>query len=200
MCSHNDIDINGTCIDCGECDLKSRNWTELIPVRKYQECGIDRKLFHFRSIMNLRSGKQSLGLSHRKFTLIKDVVSFLYNESYTEKSIRDVLKKLKMKKYIIHTYLIYCLLKNIKCLSFDIYEPYFEYLYTKLLNEYSKLYPYKYFINSSFVLSCFLNEVGITDGGSYYFKNINTFETQNKIYLKLRSMVLMNYPTFIKAI
>ena len=96
------------------------------------------------------------------------------------------MKKLKLKKIIKDYYLIYCILKKQTLLDFSIYRDYFEYLYIKLTEEYSKIHPYKYFITAHFVLSKFLNEVGIED--KYYFKNIITFEIQNTTYNIIRNL------------
>ena len=114
-----------------------------------------------------------------------------------------VLKKLKLRKFINSYYLIYCILKKKTLLDFSIYRDYFEYLYIKLTDAYSKIHPYKYFITAHFVLSKFLNEVGIED--KYYFKNIITFEIQNTTYNIIRNLegikniTFKNYSTLTKV-
>jgi hypothetical protein len=88
------------------------------------------------------------------------------------------------------------MMKNIDCERFDIYEDYFSYIYKNMYKEYCKLYPFKYFINSSYILSMLLNEVGLGNRCSYHFKNIDTYETHTRIYHQLRNLIPLNYNTF----
>ena len=138
-------------------------------------------------------------IKDKKLKLIEDVVIHLYGNNYNERKLKDVLKKLKLYSHINNTYLIFCILKKIPCLKFDIYEPFFEYIYLKMYDIYVKLFPYKYFISTSFVLSKLLEEVGINNPVPYYFKNINTFEIQNNIYDNLRKQIPMTYQSFAYA-
>ena len=191
------------CLLCGEetislsreIDISFKQKEYTIP--RKNESKINR-LTNFTNIMNLRSGKQSLSkLGDKKLKLIEDVVRHLYGENYNERKLKDVLKKLKMYSHINNTYLIFCILKKIPCLKFDIYEPFFEYIYLKMYDLYVKLFPYKYFISTSFFLSKLLEEVGITvSPTAYYFKNIRTFEIHNNIYDTLRKQIPMTYQSF----
>jgi hypothetical protein len=199
-CSHSMIDENNTCMLCGECDMGFLHVESVGSFASFSShhilprSTVDRRIINFRNIMNKKSGKQPFRLKPKEHKIIQDVIFFLYKNDYNERKIRDVLKKLKLMKYINDSYLIYCIFKNIPCQEFSKYEPYFEYVYVKMFNLYSKTFPYKYFISGSFVLSKLLNEVGIEN--KYWFKNIETFENQNHIYNLLRKSVPITYEQF----
>ena len=184
VCPHNNIDIHSVCLDCGECNVIDTTVKIILPTRKTLS-NTDRKILHFRDIMDKKSGKQSLPIKQKTLDLIEKV-AIHFNPNYDKECVKYVLKKLKLRKFINSYYLIYCILKKEPLLDFSVYKDYFEYLYIKLTDEYSKIHPYKYFITAHFVLSKFLNEVGIDD--KYYFKNIITFEIQNTTYNIIRNL------------
>ena len=204
MCEH-EVDEDNTCMLCGECNIPNLTiLTRNVPLNSFTYTKprimlsiIDRRLINFRYIMSKKSGKQPFRLKPKELRIITEVITFLYKENINERRVRDVLKKLKLNKYINDSYLISCILLNTQCERFDKYEAYFEYIYIKLFNLYTKLYPYKYFISSAFVLSQLLNEVGINS--MYWFKNIDTFENQKNIYNMLRSTIPLTYTEFITA-
>lgn len=186
-CIH-ELDEDGTCINCGLCgthplvQVGISSYQHIVP--RVVVDTKNRKLHNFINIMNLKSGKQPLYLKDKDKKIILSVITFLYKDDYNERKVRDVIKKLKLYKHLNNSYLIFCILKDIPCLRFDIYEPYFEYIYIKMYERYTILYPFKYFISSAFVLNQLLNEIGIRS--SYYFKDINTYEQHSNIYKTLR--------------
>lgn len=191
---------NETCILCGLCNLGGGKSVAI--VSSYNMClprtCIDtksRKLHNFINVMNLKSGKQPLYLKDKDKKMISAVISFLYGIDYNERKIRDVIKKLRLYKHVNNSYLIFCILKDIPCLRFDVYEPYFEYVYIKMYERYIILYPFKYFISSAFILNQLLNEVGIVS--KYYFKDINTYEHHSNIYKTLRKIINITYTEFV---
>jgi hypothetical protein len=190
-CEHSDVDGDDVCMLCGLDMGRNKLKTEKSISQHFlpRPNNIDRRLLNFRTIMNRKSGKQPFRLKPKEEKIINDVINFLYpTGDYNERKVKDVLKKLKLYKYINDSNLIYCLLKNIECVKFDEYESYFEYIYVKMFNYYSKLYPYKYFISGAFILSKLLNEVGIDS--DYRFKNIDTYNEQNRIYKIIRGSLI----------
>ena len=213
MCSHEEngktcISYERTCELCGECDIDRPLWTEdylsfssqdRSKPRPLTNSFENRRVINFRNIMNKKSGKQSFKMKPKEQKIIFDVMKFIYGhpDDFNERKIRDILKKLRLLKYINDSYLILCILTDKPCERFDKYEPYFEYMYQELFDLYSTIYPYKYFISGAFILSCLLNEVGIEN--KYYFKNIETFENQNQIYKLLRARIPMTYDKFTRV-
>jgi len=188
-CIH-ELDENKTCMLCGLCNPYS-TYSNYSTISSYKHViprvFIDtknRKLSNFINVMNMRSGKQPFYLKDKDKKIIISVITFLYKDDYNERKVRDVIKKLKLYKHLNNSYLIFCILKDIPCLRFDLYEPYFEYIYIKMYERYNILYPFKYFISSAFVLNQLLNEIGIPS--KYYFKDINTYEQHSTIYKYLR--------------
>lgn len=203
ICLHTDLDNDGTCMLCGECDIKTVSINDIANnkefcVRSYVKEDMNRRLLHFNSIMDIKSGKQSIKLKQQDFTIIRDMTIYLYGDNFTERCIRSVLKKLKLNKYLNDSYLIYCVVKNIECERFTQYESFFEFLFTKMYKQYCLLYPRKYFINSSYILSMFLQEVG-NYNHSYQFKNIDTFTHNQKIYNQLRRLIPITYNEFVSG-
>ena len=206
ICEHefNEIEDN-TCMLCGLCSntlnveysYPSTFTSQHIMPRRNTGDILRKKSINFINIINMRSGKQPLRLKDKDKKIIKDVLFFLYKEDFNERKVRDVIKKLRMNKHLNNAYLIFCILKDIPCLRFDIYEPYFEYVYIKMYEEYIKLYPFKYFISSAYILSMLLNEVGIVS--KYYFKDINTYHSHNNIYQALRNIINTSYSKFSKS-
>lgn len=209
MCEHEftfDTD-EVVCEICGE--VQDTSFSSIIKEVSYiDKCRVIPRthvgeLTNFINIINLRSGRQSLKIKNKKLDLVRDVVIHLYGNNYNERKVKDVLKKLKLYKHAnCNSYLIFCILKKLPCLKFEMYEPYFEYIYTKLFNLYITIYKKnkrKYFISSSFILSKLLYEVGIIESVDHCFKNISTFETHNNIYDNLRKQIPMNYTSFTTA-
>jgi hypothetical protein len=202
-CCLHQLDEDDTCMLCGLCSNNIRledkyeiafHKQHIVP-RNNKTYPYSRKINSFIQVMNLRSGKQPLDLKDKDKRILQQVITFLYKDDYNERKVKDVIKKLKLYKHINNSYLIFCILKNIPCLRFDEYESYFEYVYTKMYEQYIKMYPHKYFISSGFVLNQLLNEVGIQS--KYYFKNIHTFDDHNNIYKNIRNIVNISYSEFI---
>ena len=196
-CNHI-INCEGTCMECGLCDIMPTNWTDVKIDRTMNTMTYFRKLKHFKSIIDKFKGVEYVKIKEEDRVLIENYLR-KYNEPISETHIKSVLKHLKLGKYVQSSYMLFRLFSNDTHLKQNItmYEAYLEYMFQQIFKEFVKIYKHIYFIKSNFLIFMPLQECqyySLTD--TYMFKNLNTFQKQMKMYLVCRKNVKTTYKNF----
>ena len=192
-CLHDDIDKDGTCMDCGECYIKPAKWQDVILVRKYKTEGDVRKLCYFKKYLDYFYGRTTVKISNKNLYKISILSVNLYSESFTHKQLIDVLIKLKLYKYIKHSMIIYdmCGTSTITEPETMLYEHYLIFMWEQLYKQFKTIYYDMYFISGKFIVSKLLKELDIDS--PCYFKNLNTYQKHSDIYNRIRPLVQWDY-------
>ena len=214
VCLHLDIDKDGTCMECGECNIKPEKWQDIVPVRKYKTEGDTRKLNYFKKYLDYFYGRTTVKVSNKNLYKISIITLNLYGSDASEKQLIDVLIKLKLYKYIKHSLIIYEMIVPLlpmrsmlggetahrrssepsicsKQERFLEYEHYLVFMWVQLYKQFQILYYDMYFISGKFIVSKLLKELDIDY--PCYFKNLNTYQKHSDIYNKIRPLVKWNY-------